>query len=260
MSSRGSIDGRRPVVGISTYAVYAEWVSWKADSLLTPRAYVDKLAEAGALPVLLPPHLADQGEVSRIVDMVDALVLIGGEDVCGTWSARGDESPDEHARHSVERDTFEVALAQAAWAVDLPLLGICRGAQVLNVSRGGSLINDLVTAGASDIHRKVVGQFHEHAVEFRADVEYRGAYDPSALVPSHHHQAIDTVGDGLAVVGLAEDGVIEVVEAVDRSFIVGVQWHPEESSYDPIFSALVTAASRRIADPSTPRTMDTSAR
>lgn len=246
MRSRSSIDGRRPVVGISTYAVYADWVAWKADCLLTPRAYVDKVAGAGALPVLLAPHLADQGEVSRVVDMLDALVLIGGEDMCGSWSAR-DESPDEHAHHSVERDTFEVALAQAAWAVDLPLLGICRGAQVLNVSRGGTLINDLIAAGASDIHRKVVGEFHQHPVEFDADYECRGAYDPAALVPSHHHQAIDAVGNGLAVVGVAGDGVIEAVEAVDRSFIVGVQWHAEESSHDPLFSALVAAASRRMA-------------
>lgn len=239
-----------PIVGISTYAVHADWVSWKADCLLTPRTYVDKVVAAGGLPLLLPPQLAEQGEVDRIISLLDALVLIGGEDMCGTWSAR-EETPEDHAHHNVERDTFEVAMAQAAWAVDLPLLGVCRGAQVLNVSRGGTLVHDLVAAGASDIHRKMLGVFHEHSVAFDANQERRGAYDFTALVPSHHHQAIDALGDGLIVVGVAEDGVIEAVEAVGRHFVVGVQWHPEESTSDLLFPALVDAARKRLASGST---------
>lgn len=236
----------RPLVGISTYAVYADWQSWKGDSLLTPRTYVDKVVAAGGVPLLLPPQLADQKEVGRLVTILDALVLIGGEDVCGIWSSR-EETVEDHAHHNIERDTFEVALAQAAWAADLPMLGVCRGAQVLNVSRGGTLIEDLVTAGASDIHRKTRGLFHEHSVSYSDSIPLRGAYDPSALVPSHHHQAVDVLGQGLTVVGVAEDGVIEAVEAPDRHFIVGVQWHPEESSQDLLFPALVDAANARLA-------------
>ena len=242
--------GNRPIVGISTYAVYADWEAWKADCILTPRAYVDRVVAAGGVPLLLPPQLAQQGEVDRIISMLDALVLIGGEDVCGTWSAR-DETPEDHVHHNVERDAFEVAMAQAAWAADLPLLAICRGSQVLNVSRGGTLIEDLVAAGASEIHRKTQGVFHEHSVAYDADQTLRGSYDTSALVPSHHHQAIDALGDGLNVVGVAEDGVIEAVEAVDRHFVVGVQWHPEESNRDLLFPALVEAAQTRPAGRST---------
>lgn len=242
--SISDLSGGRPIVGISTYAVHADWVSWKADCLLTPRTYVDKVVTAGGLPLLLPPQLADLGEVERVISLLDALVLIGGEDMCGTWSAR-EETPEDHAHHNVERDTFEVAMAQAAWAVDLPLLGVCRGAQVLNVSRGGTLIDDLVAAGASDIHRKTRGVFHEHSVAYDVTQVRRGAYDPAVLVPSHHHQAIDTLGDGLNVVGVAEDGVIEAVEAVDRLFVIGVQWHPEESTSDLLFPALVGAARTR---------------
>jgi gamma-glutamyl-gamma-aminobutyrate hydrolase PuuD len=153
----------RPIVGISTYAVHADWVAWRARCLLTPRTYVDKVVAAGGVPLLVPPQVAEQGEVTRVVGILDALVLIGGEDLCGVWSSR-DETPEDHTHHNVERDAFELAMARAAWDADLPLLGVCRGAQVLNVSRGGTLIHDLVTSGATDIHRKTLGVFHEHSV------------------------------------------------------------------------------------------------
>ncbi|MFW0153998.1 gamma-glutamyl-gamma-aminobutyrate hydrolase family protein [Mycobacterium sp. smrl_JER01] len=233
-----------PLIGISTYAVYADWVDWKANCVLTPRTYVDKISDAGGVPILLPPQISDVGAIQTVVDLVDALVLIGGEDVCGTWSGR-EESEESHADHSHERDRFEVALIQAAWKADLPVLGVCRGLQVLNVSRGGTLIEDLPSAGASDVHRLTRGTFNEHPVVFDSEHLSRGYYDPSAPVLSHHHQAIDVLGDGLVVVGRAEDEVIEAVEGVDRRFMIGVQWHPEEGIDGRLFRALVEAARER---------------
>lgn len=231
----------RPVVGISTCAVYADWGSWNGDCVLTPRGYVEKVVAAGGVPLLIPPQVFGLGAVAAVVDGLDALILIGGEDVCGTWSGRS-ESDEAHLTHSVERDEVEVALAREAWEADLPMLGICRGLQVLNVSRGGTLIEDLPSAGASSVHRLTQGTFHSHPVSYDPQYLEKGYFDPDAQVPSHHHQAIDAVGDGLIVVGRAEDDVIEAVEAAGKRFIVGVQWHPEEAPDNRLFDALVAAA------------------
>lgn len=230
----------RPVVGISTCAVYADWGSWKGDCLLTPRGYVEKVAAAGGVPLLIPPHVFGLGAVAAVIDGLDALILIGGEDLCGAWSGRA-ESDEAHLTHSFERDEVEVALAREAWDADLPTLGICRGLQVLNVSRGGTLIEDLPSAGASSVHRLTQGTFHSHPVTYDPKYLEEGYFDLDAEVPSHHHQAIDVVGDGLTVVGRAEDDVIEAVQAADKRFIVGVQWHPEEAADNRLFDALVAA-------------------
>lgn len=208
--------------------------------MLTPRTYVDQVIAAGGLPLLLPPQIQQVDAIDRVVDMVDAVMLVGGEDLCARWSGRS-ETPDEHERHSDERDQFEISLAQAIWAADKPLLGICRGAQVLNVSRGGTLIEDLPSAGASDVHLLTRGTFNPHPVTYDERFLARGLYDPDGAVPSHHHQAIDVLGEGLVITGRAEDDVIEAVEGIDRRFVVGVQWHPEEGKDARLFEALVAA-------------------
>ncbi|GAA1652966.1 hypothetical protein MMUR_29110 [Mycolicibacterium murale] len=202
---------------------------------------MEKVVAAGGVPLLIPPQVYGLDAVAAVIDGLDALVLIGGEDVCGTWSGRA-ESDAAHQTHSVERDEVEIALAREAWNYDLPMLGICRGLQVMNVSRGGTLIEDLPSAGASSVHRLTQGTFHSHPVTYDPQYLAKGYFDPDAHVPSHHHQAIDVLGDGLTVVGRADDDVIEAVEAAGKRFVVGVQWHPEEALDNRLFDALVAAA------------------
>jgi len=233
-----------PLIGISTYSVDADWKVWRGHSGLTPRTYTNCVLRCGAVPLLLPAVPAEPSLVERILEPLDGIVLIGGEDVCGVFSGR-EESEAVHAHHSEERDAFEIALAQSAWERDLPALGICRGAQVLNVARGGTLIEDLPTAGAADYHLLDRGSFNPHPVEFEQGTTVSGLFGPSTVVPSHHHQAIDELGEGLIVSGRAEDSVIESVEAPGKHFFVGVQWHPEEGEDMTIFEALVEATAVR---------------
>jgi putative glutamine amidotransferase len=238
------VSDRRPVVGISTYSVHADWHVWEGDSMLTPKTYVDCVLRAGGVPVLLACTPDSPELIDEVVERVDAIVLVGGEDVCGVRSAR-EESEDAHAAHNDERDAFEIALARRAWDVDLPLLGICRGAQVLNVSRGGTLIEDLATSGASAEHLIERGTFNPHAVEFTPGSAAGRLFGSSSVVPSHHHQAIDQVGDDLTVTGRAGDEVVETVEGDSRRFTLGVQWHPEEGQDMTVFEALVDSTGVR---------------
>ena len=236
---------RTPVVGLSTYSTHADWGSWAGEACLTPRTYIDQVIRAGAVPVLLPAATSDESVIVELVASIDALVLIGGEDVCGVFTETA-EDDGAHATHSSERDQFEIALAQQAWKSGTPILAICRGAQVLNVSRGGTLIADLPTAGFSDQHRPTPGTFHNHDVVLTDGSRVAHLYGPTASVPSHHHQAVDTPGSDLHVTARADDGVIEAIEAIDADrFAVGVQWHPEEADNLVLFTELVQQARQR---------------
>ena len=230
-----------PVIGISTYSVHADWRAWKADAALTPRTYVNRVVHAGGIPLLFPNVVPQEDAINAMLDRVDGVVLIGGEDMCGVWSGR-EEADSQHAGHCDERDSFEVALARQAWERDVPLLGICRGAQVLNVSRGGTLIEDLPTAGASREHLIERGTFNLHEVDLSSGSLAEHMYGTTARVPSHHHQAVDRTGEGLTVTGRARDEVVEVIEGSERRFAIGVQWHPEEGEDMILFEELVNAA------------------
>lgn len=243
MSQSSAVPGA-PVIGISTYSVHADWTAWAGQSALTPRTYVDCVFAAGGLPILLPSLPPEPTLLDRLIDQVDAVVLVGGEDVCGVWSGR-EEAAEVHATHSDERDAFEIALAKRVWERDVALLGICRGAQILNVSRGGTLIEDLPSSGASPEHLIEWGTFNPHPVDFEEGSLAAGMFGPCAEVPSHHHQAIDALGEDLVVTGRAADSVIESVEAPHKHFLLGVQWHPEEEEDITIFEALVEATAVR---------------
>ncbi|WP_445259235.1 gamma-glutamyl-gamma-aminobutyrate hydrolase family protein [Nocardioides aurantiacus] len=229
-----------PVIGISTYAAAADWGSWAADAVLTPTSYVKRVLQAGGVPVLLPATIGEAALLEHLLDRIDGLMLIGGEDVCGLRVDRT-ESSEEHATHSDERDAFELALAREAWARRLPILAICRGAQVLNVALGGSLIADLVEAGFSSEHRKVRGQFNDHEVSFEPGSILEEMYGHAANVPSHHHQAVDRLAQEFRVTARTSDGVIEGYEATGQQFALAVQWHPEEAGAEHLFEALIAA-------------------
>jgi putative glutamine amidotransferase len=236
----------RPLIGVTTYGEVADWANWPQPVVLAPQSYVESLVRAGASPVLLPSWTADAAEIQATLDRLDGLLLTGGDDVCGV-SYGLSESPEEHeaGRHRPERDAFEIAAARHAWDADMPLLAICRGTQILNVALGGTLIPDLFSQGFAQDHRIERGVFNHHSVNFEPGTAIHSLYGATADVPSHHHQAIDGIGGGLVVTGRSDDGVIEAVQSIDRSFALGVQWHPEEGEDMVLFEALVRAAAAR---------------
>jgi len=229
---------KRPRVAITTYAQQAAWGPWHRDAALLPTTYVDAVLAAGGVPVLLPPIAPERA--AEALRGVDAVVLAGGADVHPTtYGATG--SPTEQAGIP-DRDAFELAAVRVAIDHDLPMLGICRGLQILNVARGGSLIAHLPDRVGHEGHQPAPGQMGVHRVRLRERSLIGKILGPAVDVPTYHHQAANTLGAGLDAVGWAEDGVIEALELRCRTFIVGVQWHPEEGRDRRLFEALVTAA------------------
>ena len=231
----------RPVIGLSTYVEPARWGAWEVPAALLHEWYVDAVRDAGGRPVLLPPDSNDDD----VLDRIDGLILIGGADV-GPANYGAEPHPTVDAPR-VERDASELLLCRGARARDLPLLGICRGMQVMAIAQGGSLIQDLPDAGYGLVHREVPGSFTEHAVRFAPGSRIADIYGvPTLSTNSSHHQGIADPGS-LVPTGWTQDGLVEVLEAPESRFAVGVQWHPEHPDRRilelPLFRALIAAAS-----------------
>ncbi len=210
----------KPLIGITTYVVPASWGHWHLETALIPYDYVRAVERAGGRALLVPP---DEESVEETLDRLDGIVFSGGEDI-GENDAR---------------DRGELALLQAALARDVPVLAVCRGFEVLNVARGGDLIQHLPDVVGHEDHRAVVGAFSEHPV--RVDPSSRIG-EVSGVVKSHHHQGVRRIGDGLREVAWAEDGTVEALEDPDKRFVVGVLWHPEAGEDQKLFEQLVEAA------------------
>jgi putative glutamine amidotransferase len=229
----------RPVIGVSAYSQQARWGSWDLPAVLLPRRYSDMVAAAGGLPVLLPPLPGVTGVLARL----DGLILSGGGDVdpasygAARDAACGPANPD--------RDNAEFELARQALDGALPVLGICRGLQVINVVLGGTLIQHLPDVVGHDGHSPEEARHGSHKVSVASASQLaRLLGRTEADVPTHHHQAIEQLGDGLVATAWADDGTIEAVElAAPASFMVAVQWHPEAGEDPSLFDALVAAAS-----------------
>jgi len=227
-----------PVIGISSYAVQAHWGQWDDEAILLPRRYVDKVTQAGGLPVLLPPIECGAALLPRL----DGLVLSGGRDVD---PARYGAPPDPAAGPFHEaRDSAELDLCRHALASGLPVLGICRGLQVINVALGGTLHQHLPDLVGDDSHSPDEAGYGTHKVSVASQTQLAGILGRSeAAVPTHHHQAIDRLGAGLVPTAWTDDGVIEAVEFDQpASFMIAVQWHPEAGDDLSLFTALVAAA------------------
>ncbi|MFF8966964.1 gamma-glutamyl-gamma-aminobutyrate hydrolase family protein [Streptomyces globisporus] len=240
----------RPVIGISTYQDPARWGVWEMPAVLLPAAYPRLVRAAGGLAVLLPPDDAE-GAARDTVAALDGLVIAGGADVePARYGAAADPRTGPPAR---ERDAWELELIRAAIDQQVPLLGICRGMQLLNVARGGTLIQHL------EDHTGGLGVFGSHPVTPVTGTAYADAVPETAMVPAYHHQAVDRLGAGLVASAHAPDGTVEALELPDRtSLVLGVQWHPEMGQDTRVMAALVRAAGERAA--STPRTPDRSSR
>jgi putative glutamine amidotransferase len=240
-----------PLIGISAYCEQARWGVWEAQAMVLPRRYADRVSAAGGIPVLLPPVPGIEDALGRL----DGLVLSGGGDIDPS-RYRAETAPETTSVRE-ERDTAEFALFAAAMARQLPVLGICRGMQVINVARGGSLHQHLPHVVGHDGHAPVPGSFGAHPVHIApgsklAGILGRDEVDPPIVAPTHHHQAVDQLGDGLVPTAWAADKTIEAFELDDGgngSFLVAVQWHPEAGDDPSLFRALVSAALDRAPTP-----------
>jgi putative glutamine amidotransferase len=228
----------RPVIGITTYREEASWGVWQRSAALLPAGYIDAVASAGGVPVLLPPVEAGATEA---VAALDGLILSGGADLDPTgYGAAPHPASGEPQRL---RDAWERAVLDAALTRDLPVLAICRGLQVVNVAGGGTLHQHLPEAIGHDGHRRQLGRFAPRAVSVRPGSRLHAILGDRATVSCSHHQGVDRIGDGLVPVAWdADDGSVEAMELVDRDFVVAVQWHPEEDGSASLFSALVAAS------------------
>lgn len=226
-----------PLIGLTSYAEQARWAVWSGKAAVVGWVYVDAIHRAGGRAVLIPP--AEHG-IDRILDTIDALVLAGGQDIAP--ERYGAERHPRTEPSQVERDHAELELVRGALERGIPTLGICRGIQVMNVARGGDIIQHLPEARGHEGHRETVGAFTEHPVDIRPGSRLEQILGPLAPVLSHHHQAAGRIGAGLTPVAWAEDGTVEAVESEDGGFALGVQWHPEEGEDLALFTALVAEA------------------
>jgi putative glutamine amidotransferase len=239
----------RPTIGICTSLERARFGAWDEPAALTPHVYIAAVQRAGGMAVLLPPDAHDEEAPDEVLDLLDGLILAGGVDV--DPSIYGQEA-DPHTVGTVpERDRFEIALARRALERDLPLLGICRGMQVMNVALGGTLVQHLPDVVGNDEHRRNVGTFegNEHPVRLApGSLAAEAAGETDHNTRSHHHQAIDELGEGLQVTGWSDiDDLPEAVEIPDRRFALGVQWHPEADEASRVIAAFVTEAAAAAA-------------
>jgi gamma-glutamyl-gamma-aminobutyrate hydrolase PuuD len=225
------------VIGITTYVTQALWGHWDEEAALVPAAYVEALERAGGRPVLIPP--SEHG-VEETLDAVDGLLFSGGSDL--DPDLYDQEAHDETSGIVPERDRAELALLEAALARDLPVLAVCRGSQVLNVARGGDLVQHLPDVVGDDKHKHTPGTFADHDVTLQPGTRLASLLGDHAPVKSHHHQGFGRVGDGLRVAAHAEDGTIEAVEDPSHRFAFGVLWHPEAGEDLKLFEELVDAA------------------
>jgi putative glutamine amidotransferase len=233
-----------PLIGISTYVAEAAWGAWSRPSAVLPESYYELVAAAGGRPMLLPPLRTPPAGpgfgAAEVIAILDGLVLTGGGDVDpGLYG----ESPEPSVGGvNPVRDESERALLAAALAVDLPVLAVCRGCQILNIELGGTLYQHLPDVVGNEDHRHAPLVFGEVEVTTEPGTRAAAVFGTRPTVLCSHHQAIHALADGLVATAHADDGVIEAVEMPDATFVLGLQWHPEESGDQRPFAALVGAA------------------
>ncbi|HEX6340918.1 gamma-glutamyl-gamma-aminobutyrate hydrolase family protein [Umezawaea sp.] len=230
---------RAPRIGVTTYQENASWRGWNRSASLVPRDFLTPLADAGALPLMVPPD-GGPAEAADLVAWLDGLLLVGGPDV--DPARYGAEREERTSGVEPKRDEWELALLAAAIDAGLPVLGVCRGMQLLNVVRGGTLRQDI----AATDHQPEGSRFGTVAVDMVEDLLPGSVIGPSTTVACYHHQAVDVLGAGLVATGRSADGMVESLQLVDHEFVIGVQWHPEVGGAQSLFKAFVVAAAGRI--------------
>ncbi len=232
------------MIGICAALERASWSVWDQRAALVPIGYVSSVQRAGGLALGLAPDEQSVREPGELLELIDGLMLAGGADI--DPSSYGEPAHPETHDTVPERDAFEIALTRAAIEADMPVLGICRGMQLINVALGGTLVQHLPDLVGHGDHRRVVGSFDgaEHDVMLiEGSLAASAARELAHVTKSHHHQGVDRLGEGLVVSGISDlDELPEAIELPDRRFVLGVQWHPEADPESPVVSALVQAA------------------
>jgi putative glutamine amidotransferase len=234
-------------IGIGAAIERVRWGPWDTEVDMAPRSYARAVHQAGALALLLPPGAAGADAPDALLDRLNGLILAGGSDV--DPALYGAEPHAETGPTWRERDEFESALARRALEREIPVLGICRGMQLLNVALGGTLEQHLPDSLGDDSHRHTPGEFGDHDVELEpGSLAARAAGAERVTVRSHHHQGVDRLGEGLRPTGRSvPDGIVEAIELADRAFALGVLWHPEEETRSRVIGALAEAARAEVA-------------
>lgn len=248
VGSSASDPGGPPRIGLPACVEPARWGVWDRQATLLPSSYAAAVAAAGGLPLLLPPPGLGSDEpgdpapevVDRALDALDALVLTGGPDV--DPARYGDERLATTQEAQPDRDAWEAALARAALVRNLPLLAICRGAQVLNVALGGTLHQHVPDVTGHEGHQPGGGVLGATRVRLAPGSAVAAILGEEVKVLCYHHQSLRRLGQGLEAVGWADDGVVEAAVVTGRRFAVAVQWHPEDGDDPRLFEALVATA------------------
>jgi gamma-glutamyl-gamma-aminobutyrate hydrolase PuuD len=229
----------KPLIGITTYVTAAVHGDWEEESALVPVDYVRAVERAGGRPLLVPP--SDDG-VDETLEALDGVIFSGGGDL--DPATYGQEPHPETQGVVEERDRGELALLQAALARDMPVLAVCRGSQVLNVARGGDLVQHLPEQVGHERHKHTPGQFADHDVAVEPGTRLGSLLGDHAPVKSHHHQGFGRLGSGLREAARADDGTVEALEDPSQRFAIGVLWHPEAGEDLRLFEELVEHARR----------------
>ncbi len=242
MGSNGS-ERRRPRIGLTTYLAEASWGVWQRRAALVPEVYLDAVVLSGGVPLLLPPVGSDPG----VLDVVDGLLLIGGVDV--DPGMYGEEPHPTVVDSQPDRDAHEASMFRAALDRGVPVLGVCRGAQVMAAALGGTLHQHLPDVLGHHGHRPEPAVFGTSTVTTKPGSLVAKILGEESKVPCYHHQGLRTVETPLEPTAWADDGLVEAVELPGPGWVLGVQWHPEENPDDlRLFAAHVEAARSRQGD------------
>jgi putative glutamine amidotransferase len=229
----------KPVIGITSYAEEVTWGAWVEEAALVPLSYVRAIERAGGRPLVIPPS---EGAIEETLSVLDGILFSGGSDLDpALYDAEA--HPETQGVHEA-RDRAEMALLGAALERDMPVLAVCRGSQVLNVARGGDLVQHLPEVLGHEEHKHTPGEYSDHDVTLKPETRVGGILGDRAPVKSHHHQGFGRIGEGLREAGYAEDGTVEALEDPSKRFAVGVLWHPEEGEDMALFEALVQQAAQ----------------
>ena len=233
----------RPRIGITAYWLEASWGPWTGmPACLAPQAYANAIMHAGGFPILIPPLPEMDGFVDEALATIDGLILVGGSDVGA--STYGAEPHPTNDPPNERRDEAELGLLRGALDRDMPMLGICRGFQLLNIAYGGTLEQHLDDVVDGDLHRVKLGEWSNHPVEVLGG-KLADLVPSGTVIHSHHHQGVGVIGGGLEVTAKAPDDTVEGLEDPAKRFAVGVLWHPEEAYTEagaPLFRALIDNA------------------
>jgi putative glutamine amidotransferase len=234
----------RPLIGVCAAVENANFGVWEDEpAVLLPLSYARAIHGAGGMMAMLSPDRRATEDPDELLDRIDALVLGGGADI--DPESQGVEAHPETVGTNPDRDNFEIALALRALERGIPLLGVCRGMQILNVACGGTLDQHLPDRLGNERHRPVPGSWAEHEVRIAPDsLAARAAGAERLTVKSHHHQGVDAIPETLAASAWAtDDESVEAIESAGSNFVLGVLWHPEEDANDQVISTLVESAS-----------------